>query len=286
MGFFAELGKWIAPAVRVVRSVVEKVDNWINDSPISSDYAELTRKFEEREVVKRRRSASPDFMSAVDAKAVKSQLGAVEKKLEKQSKDQALTNKTLALQTEIMKLAVISTAFDRYSGNIKLHASNLSIHLQTIRNVKGLTDDVNSLRFGLQKAFNKINQMAMAINSSADGSGRAKINQIDESVDIDRKDGAISLHAPYRAFLKSRDLLISEIGALSNLANEHEEDIKRVQERAAELGAFGQQVIDYLEDVIVPKLAEHKRVGVALRREMAALPIITKENEEGGVDES
>jgi hypothetical protein len=279
MGFFSKIAEWIAPAVKAVRKVVEVVDDWVNGTPMSRDYAELTRQFEDRRETKVQKESSIDFMSAIDTKEVESQIGAVEKRLERQSQDQAVTNKILNLQTEVMKLAVVASAFDRYSSNIKLHASNLSIHLQTIRNVKGLTDDVNSLRYGLRKAFNKIDQLTNAQNQQSVSQGRAKITPIGDSVDIDSTDGAISLSAPYHAFIKTRDLLISEINSLSELSNEHSNDIKKVQEKAAELGAFGHKVIDYLETVIVPKLNQTKQMGIVLKREMLALPVIPKEDD-------
>lgn len=186
MGFFSALTSWLKPAVRIVKNVVNKVDEWLNGRSVSDEYVELNRKIEkqQRELSTRTRvsdSSSPDFLSAIETKAINSKIGDVERKLEQQIQSQNTTNKTLALQTEVMKLSVSAGNFDRYTNNIRLHASNLSIHLQTIRNMKGLTDDVNALRGGLYKAIGTINHMANIINSQ---DGSAKVNKI-EGVDIE-----------------------------------------------------------------------------------------------------
>jgi hypothetical protein len=273
MGFFQKIGEWIKPAVRVVRYVVETIDDCFNGPSISEEYGELTRKILPSDFVdKKPGTKPPDFISQIEISKIDNEIGDVRKTMTIQCQEQAVTNKTLAIQTEIMKLALCASAFDRYTNNIRLHASNLSIHLQTIRNVKGLTDDVNSLRFGLKRAIGTINHMANIIN----GQNSGKVEKI-EGVDIDMKDGAISLNAAYRTFEKTKDLLVEEIAALSNLSDEHMNDVRMVQERAAELGPFGQKIIDYLDEKVLPKLTQTKKLGLNLKNEIKSLPIIPHE---------
>ena len=280
MGFLALVGAWIAPAVRVVRNVVQTIDRWLNGPSLSDEYELFLRKMPTNEVEAKRRSRKNlDFLSEEDSSLLENKIGDVKKLFNRQSKDQALENKKLRLQTEVMKLAICASVFDRYVQNIKLHASNLSIHLQTIRNVKGLTDDVNSLRFGLKKAISTINHMANIMNSQDQ-----HVNKI-QGVDIEIKEGAISLNAAYRAFEQTRGLLLIEVTSLSELANEHIADIHRVQEYAANLGQYGQKVIDFLDERVAPSLERYNKMGITLKSEIKELPIIPeKESSDTTID--
>lgn len=272
MGFLSAIGNWLKPAVKTVRKIAEKVDNWLNGPSISEEYGELTRKFPIQPLNREKNTAaSPDFYSSVQFQEMNSRIGEFEKTLEKQKQNQSIVNKTLALQTDVMRLSICAGAFDRYTNNIKLHASNLSIHLQTIRNVKGLTDDVNSLRSGTYATIRTINHMANLINSS----GIGKVNKI-ENIDIDVEHGSISLGAAYGAFEKTREFLVDEIVSLSNLSEQHLEDVRLVQEKSTELGKFGQEIIQFLDENIVPKLIQAKKIGLYLKNEIEALPVIPK----------
>jgi len=289
MAFLATVGGWLKDAVRVVRRVADEVDEWLNGPSISEQYDDLRRKFPEPAAPERSRtSSSPDFLSAIEAQKVHSHLGQLDarlgdlgKQIENHQQSQTLTNKTLVLQTDIMKLSLGAAAFDRYTNNIRLHASNLSIHLQNIRNIKGLTDDVNALRGGLYRAMGTINHMANIINSQ----GIGHVKKI-EGIDIEIKENAISIVASYGAFEKTRSLLAEEILAISSLSQEHLEDVRTVQEKAAEVGAFGQQIADFLETRVVPKLMQAKKMGAALKRELDALPVIPKNDQVTGEEES
>lgn len=134
MGILALIGAWISPAVRVVRKIVQTVDNWLNGPSLSDEYEAFLRTMPTVQVEAHRRTQKKlDFLSEEDGEVLENKIGDIKKLFNRHSKDQTLENKKLRLQTEVMKLAICASVFDRYAHNIKLHASNLSIHLQTIR---------------------------------------------------------------------------------------------------------------------------------------------------------
>ncbi|MCK7581494.1 MAG: hypothetical protein MZV65_41640 [Chromatiales bacterium] len=89
----------------------------------------LQKNFTKKNLTETQKTNNPDFLSAINSErfqiAIKSQfesqLGDVKKQIEKQNRDQNITNgATLVLQTEVMKLAICARgAFDRYTTNIE-----------------------------------------------------------------------------------------------------------------------------------------------------------------------
>ncbi|TOO94666.1 hypothetical protein CGH26_27850, partial [Vibrio parahaemolyticus] len=100
---------------------------------------------------------------------------------------------------------------DRSMKNVKIHASSLSVHNQNMRNISGLVEEVNTLRYGLKAAISTINYNANLL--AKDGTKPRKI----EGIDLEKKDGAISMVAAYDSFDRTRELLRNEVVELSEL---------------------------------------------------------------------
>ncbi|MCK7581493.1 MAG: hypothetical protein MZV65_41635 [Chromatiales bacterium] len=117
------------------------------------------------------------------------------------------------------------------------------------------------------RSIGTINHLANIINSS----GLGKVKKIEgNGNDIDIEKGAISnCGGAYGAFEKARNLLVEEIIAISNLAQEHLEDVRAVQEKTYQIGKFGREVNSYLESRIIPKLMQGAaEMGAALKKEI------------------
>ena len=155
-----------------------------------------------------------------------------------------------------MHLVLQSSAFERYISNIQIHAANLEIHLHTIRNVTGLVEDVNALRFGLKRTMGTVNHLINILQHA--GLGHAdKL----AGIDVEREQGAISIRAAYDAFDKTRLLLGEEVRALMALAEQHLHDVRRVQAEAETHDDYGRLLSDKLDHHVVPKLLSIQRVG-------------------------
>lgn len=291
MGFLLTIAGWLKPAARVVKKVVDTVNDWVNSPGIADEYHDHIKKSPpinkpyECDAPRNNNGDygdSPNFWGALNNRESQlsdnllTKINEMDKKIDQQISSQSVANKQLALQTDFMKLAMSASTFDRYTNNIQLHAANLSIHLQTLRNVKGLTDDVNSLRYGLKRSMGVINHLANIVNKS----GLGNVNKL-ENIDVEIAEGAISLNAAYRAFEQTRDLLTKEITAISDLASQHEADVYRVKSQARELGALGANVTIFLDQKVLPKIQQTKQMGAFLRNQIIQIPIISEDQNTG-----
>ena len=263
MGFLSTIGGWIGSAARVVSKVVKGVQQFLNDAPVSDEYRQVIRVME---APVPQPSASVrldvDFMSAA-MRQTQQRADEALRQVEAHRQQQIEMQQRLVLRSQVMELALQASAFDRFANNIQLHAANLNIHLQNIRNISGLVEDVNALRFGLKRTMGVVNHLANIIN-------HADIGRVEKlaGIDVEREQGAISIRAAHSAFEHTRGLLGGEIGAMIELAEQHLRDVRKVQMDACGQGEFGRQIRDMLEKRIVPQLTRTREMGLFLHNDV------------------
>jgi hypothetical protein len=141
-----------------------------------------------------------------------------------------------------------------------------------MRNINGLIDDVNNLRYGLKTVISTINYNANLISS--DNTRAKKI----DGIDLEIKEGTISQVAAYDAFDRTRELLRTEVIELASLSKNHLHDIERLKGNAANLGGeLGAQIIDFLDRQIVPIIKQAESAGQLLKSEVSKLPAAVRE---------
>lgn len=263
MGFWSTIGGWISTAARVVTKVVKGVNEFLDGASVSDGYRDVIRVMDapvqrpsasmalDRSLMtaamqQTRRQADDALRQAEDAL----------RQVEEHRQQQAEVQQRLVVRGQVMELALQASAFDRYANNIQLHAAGLGIHLQNIRNISGLLEDVNALRFGLKRTMGTVNHLANIINHA----GIGRVEKL-AGIDVERDPGAISIRAAHSAFEQTRRLLAEEISAMIELAEQHLRDVRRVQIEASAHGAFGRQISDMLETRITPQLTRTRDVG-------------------------
>ncbi len=138
-----------------------------------------------------------------------------------------------------------------------------------MRNINGLTNDVNALRGGLKQLMKTFNHNMNVLGAQSEESKLKKI----EGVDIDLKDGAVSLVSAFDAFDRTRQLLSEEIIELSKLAKSHSADLENLKINAGTLdGEVGAQVIRFIDSKIKPIIARAEQSSYLLQDEMKSLP--------------
>lgn len=205
----------------------------------------------------------------------------IEKKLSKQNQaivqhDSEIkeSRKLVALQIELTRLRASADLIDRAMKNVKIHASSLLVHHQNMRNINGLIDDVNTLRYGLKAVIATVNY-----NANLAGSENGKARKI-ENVDIERNDGAISQVAAYDAFDRTRELLRNEVIELSSISTKHLKDIKILKSNAADLGGdIGERIIGFVDKEIIPIIKNAESAGLLLKSEVSKLPAAIREED-------
>jgi hypothetical protein len=273
MGFFSTIGSWVSSAARVVSKVVSGVSSLLSGPSVSDEYRRVVRELDTRPAV---RTASPlaidAEMMAAATRQTQQRVDEALRQVEQVRREQRVTQQQMVLRSRVMELALQASAFDRYTHNMQLHAANLGIHLQTIRNVNGLVDDVNALRHAAKRSMGTINHLINIVENA--GLGRARRL---ENIDVEREYGAISFRDAHEAFEHTRRLLAGEIRALVRLADQHLHDVRTVQAEAdAWHGEFGRQIRQTLEDRIVPRLQQTRSaalfIGEDVDRNFPVLP--------------
>lgn len=259
MGFLSTIGGWIGTAARVVSKVVSGVQDLLDGPSVREEYEKVRRGLDVFVPAPERSPLAIDhglMMGVAAARQAQQRADAALEQVQAQRREQAVAAQHLVLRGRMMDLALQASAFDRYVSNIQIHAANLEIHLHTLRNVTGLVEDVNALRFGLKRTMGTVNHLINLLQNA--GLGHAdKL----AGIDVEREEGAISIRAAYDAFENTRCLLSREIQALVTLAEQHLRDVRRVQADADAQGDFGRHLSEQLEHRIVPQLLHTQRVG-------------------------
>ena len=176
------------------------------------------------------------------------------------------------MQIELSRLRNSAELIDRAIKNVKIHASGLSVHYQNMRNINGLVDDVNTLRYGLKAIISTMNYNVNIL------SGEGKDLQKIDGVDINKKQGAISQVAAFDAFDRNRELLKEEVVELSSLSTKHLRDVQQLKVNAATVGgSLGLQVVEYIDREIVPIFKSTESAGLLLKSEVSKLPIAARD---------
>ena len=195
------------------------------------------------------------------------------KKLNQYQEESVQSRKLTVLQMELSRLRGSAELIDRSIKNVKIHASSLSVHYQNIRNINGLIEDVNTLRYGLKAVISTINHNSK--NLGGEENGFKKI----EGVDINKKQGAISQVAAFDAFDRTRELLKDEVFELSLLSTKHLKDVERLKIHAANVGGdIGRQVIDCIDRDVIPVFKNAESAGLLLKSEVSRLPVAARDD--------
>lgn len=274
MGFLSDAWGFVKSAGKTVARVVKKVyEVCTNDSAVDA-YDKLETIINKREVIVHNESSNnaPDFYGEVASTQVEKKLSEHNKKLMVQSTEIKESKKIMALQIELTRLRSSADLIDRAMKNVKIHASSLSVHYQNMRNINGLIDEANDFRHGLKAVISTLNYNANLM--SKDGAKSHKV----EGIDIEKKDGAISQVAAFDAFDRTRELLCHEVVELSELSTKHLADIERLKLNSTDLGGkLGNQIINFVEDEIVPIIKRAESAGLILKLEVAQLPTAVRE---------
>lgn len=260
----------------VVTRVVKKVYEVCTSDSAVSAYDNLEKIINNRNALLSPLSdGAPDFYGNAGAKTsqLEKKVSLANQELVRQQAELDETKRLMALQVELTRLRSSADLIDRSMKNVRIHASSLLVHYQNMRNINGLIDDVNTLRYGLKAVISTINHNANLLSGSD-----TKLRKI-EGVDIEKTEGAISQVAAYDAFDRTREVLRNEVVELSAIAGKHLNDIQNLKAKAADLGGdLGGQIIDFVDRQIVPIIKAAESAGLLLKSEVSKLPAAVREN--------
>ncbi|MEJ5152549.1 hypothetical protein [Comamonas sp. MYb396] len=170
------------------------------------------------------------------------------------------------IRAELLEIVMRMQALARYSSNISIHMANLEIHLQTIRNVSGLLNDVNRQRTAVKVVMRTLNHMINVLGVDS------KVPRI-QGIDIDSKDGAISIMAAYKAFQKTQDLIRKEV-----LAFGAENEDLRKKAVALRLQCNTAQKF-WIDDFVLKRVSYSNEVAKQLFEGLSAVPLLGRDAE-------
>ena len=274
MGFWSSVWEGVKSVGRTVSRVVKKVYEVCTDTKAVEAYDRLERVINQHQQSKyEENTRAPDFFGEVSTTNVERQLSEQNSKLVAHERQINHAKQLTALQIEFTRLRASASLIDRSMKNVKIHASSLSVHNQNMRNISGLVEEVNTLRYGLKAAISTINYNANLL--AKDGTKPRKI----EGIDLEKKDGAISMVAAYDSFDRTRELLRNEVVELSELASSHLQEIDKLKHNAANLGGeLGDSIIRFVDRDIVPIIKQAESAGLILKSEVLKLPAAVRED--------
>lgn len=273
MAWFSAIVDTIKSVGSVVAKVVKKVYDVCTSESAVNAYDRLEKLLNQRESTQHMPSdGAPDFYGETNTSQIEKKISQQNQLIVKNESALNETRKVMALQIELTRLRSSADLIDRSMKNVKMHASSLMVHYQNMRNINGLIDDVNTLRYGLKAVISTINHNVNALTNQA-----VKLKKI-EGVDIERTDGAISQVAAYDAFDRTRELLRNEVIDLSVISGKHLNDIQNLKSNAADLGGqLGAQIIDFVDKQIIPIIKKAEAAGLLLNSEVSKLPAAVRD---------
>lgn len=273
MGWFSSV--W--DAVKTVGSTVARVVKKVYEVCTSDSAVDAYDKLEK--IVNRQNTnqtppsdGAPNFYGETNTSQLEKKISQQTQLIVKNESALLETKKIITLQVELVRLRASADLIDRSMKNVKIHASSLSVHYQNMRNINGLIDDVNTLRYGLKAVISTINHNANILSTPD-----SKLRKI-EGVDIEKTEGSISQVAAYDAFDRTRELLKNEVVDLSTFASKHLNDINNLKANAADLGGpLGAQIIEFVDKQITPIIKKAESAGLLLKSEVSKLPAAARE---------
>jgi hypothetical protein len=178
--------------------------------------------------------------------------------------DTSFRTQNQSIELEFVALILGMQSQNRYASNIRLHSANLQIHLQTIRNVTGLLDDVNRQRLALKRLMRTVNHL---INVQG---LRSRVEPI-EGVDVEMRRGAISLNSAYQAFEKTQELLRTELLAFGHSNN----DLTIKAQTLLKQATPDQR--QWLTHAVLPAMSKANEAAKNLYDELRDMPHLEKE---------
>lgn len=279
MAFLAKVGAWVATNLPTFLRMTKGVAKFVHSAAEAAEALLEGRRIvgTDAPASKRRTTIQPsddrpDFFSTNKSQAdpvadLVARVDESKKHLATIEQDNQIDHKRIALQIDVMELMISAQTFERFTNNINLHAANLQTHLYTIKNTAGLLDDVNRQRVAIKALMQTVNHMINVLN--IDG----EVQKI-SGIDINLRQGAISIADSYRAFEATRDLLVSEIDSYSASIGEQLARADRVRQSARLVPSMSGNVSKWLEKTVEPKLFAAKEAADELRGEVTMIPRI------------
>ena len=277
MGFWSGVWEGVKKFGGAVARVAKTAWDIANGPSAKSTYDDLEKiidKYDSRRSREVQVIDSPNFLSKSAGNALTEKINEHEDKIEILNNELVYARKFMAIQNEFSRLRNSAELIDRGMANVKIHASSLSTHFQNMRNINGLTEDVNALRGGLKHIMRTFNHNMNVLGANSEPTQLRKI----EGVDVKLKDGAVSLVAAFDAFDRTRELLSEEIYTLSKIANAHSKDILNLKKHATDLeDDLGRNIVKFIDTKIIPVINNAKKGGLLLQEEIEYLPAAARD---------
>ena len=277
MGFWSGVWEGVKKFGGAVARVAKTAWDIANGPSAKSTYDDLEKiidKYDSRRSREVQVIDSPNFLSKSAGNALTEKINEHEDKIEILNNELVYARKFMAIQNEFSRLRNSAELIDRGMANVKIHASSLSTHFQNMRNINGLTEDVNALRGGLKHIMRTFNHNMNDLGANSEPTQLRKI----EGVDVELKDGAVSLVAAFDAFDRTRELLSEEIYTLSKIANAHSKDILNLKKHATDLeDDLGRNIVKFIDTKIIPVINNAKKGGLLLQEEIEYLPAAARD---------
>lgn len=279
MSIIAVVGRWavtnlptVVKGIKKAASLVEKgatyVDTLMEGRAILTEDA----KHASSSPPPRTKAARPDIMGDTEESdepysQLVAQIDESKKQLKTVESENLSEHKRIQLQIDMMELIVSASTIERFTNNINIHAANLQIHLQTIQNTAGLLDSVNRQRVAIKTIMRTVNHL---INTTG---SKGTVDPI-AGIDIEMREGSISIYGAYEAFENTKSLLLGEIGCYLTALDDQSDRIESVRAAARQAPKLRAKINDWIESSLEPSLNDAKSLASELQGDLTVLPAL------------
>jgi hypothetical protein len=177
--------------------------------------------------------------------------------------------KRLLLQIKILELVTTSQTIEKFTDNIGIHAANLNIHFMSLKNTIGLLEFTNRNNKGLRAVIAKVNLIIRLLIKERVVK-RGLLEEI-SNIDLERKQGAITILGQYNAFMQTQELIEIESRKLIDSIDRQLEQVEELKVYAGDSSAK-REVTNWLDKSVIPHLTVAKQNTILLTESLSEIP--------------
>ena len=256
-------------AVKVAYKIFEEIEKVTSEPPLSDQYKRYSRDMDviAHDTVEPANVANDLARQRSDNKVIKLESALVRSLSEHEDFKYSITQKL-----ELVRLGLEATSIDRHVQNLAIHSASLIVHLQTIRNITGITDDVSKISHSLNDAITTINQLSKIIEKS----NPEEIDSI-PPLKLNLKQEASSIAAACHDFENCRMLIERAAVELRKDIAKHQRDVTTVREEMLAAPAYGESIVEFLDNEIAPQLKIRANIASIVLRDIRDIPMLQLE---------
>lgn len=266
-----KVAAWVSRGLEVADRVFGEVKDVVNLPPLSDQYKTFSR---DMDVIALDTLSSQVAREGLARQRLERNIQKLEGVIVRTLEENEDFKYSVTQKLEMVRLGLEASAIDRHVQSLAIHAANLSVHLQTISNIAGICDDVDTIRGSLRGAISTINHIGNILERANLG----KVRRM-SGFNIEMKRGVVSIKQAHDEFEKCRLLLERAALQLKQDIAKHLRDVASVREEFSLEPSYGESIVYFLDEEIRPQLQVRSDMVKSVLGKIRDIPVLELPNE-------